>query len=292
MEALERGDGLLTCREHPQLAAAIKREVAAGGLVRLHPGVVADSNRLDKGLRLRAACRWAPAGVLHSHTAVALWLQDSLPPVIHLACPTARAADGVEVTARRIPGSHVVSQGGVRVVNLAYAVAEVAAFDDGRAAQVALRKRLLAVPQLLAAGALLKGSPGNRTRRRVLRDFERNPWSFLERQLHTRLRTARITGWEANPPLWIAGCLVAPDIYFEAAGLVVELDGFAYHSAEGDFAEDRRRQNLFTLAGLRVLRFTYDEVMNEPQKVLATILQALRGPIRAPVRHLGARSGA
>jgi hypothetical protein len=53
--------------------------------------------------------------------------------------------------------------------------------------------------------------------------------------------------------------------------LVVETDGLRYHRTPAQQAEDRRRDQRHTVAGLTVLRFTHGQVTHEPEHVAATL---------------------
>lgn len=66
------------------------------------------------------------------------------------------------------------------------------------------------------------------------------------------------------------------DIYFPAARLAIEVDGFQYHGKFlNDFKKDRIRQNLFVIYGYRVLRFFAYEIHNEMESILTIISLAL-----------------
>ncbi len=57
--------------------------------------------------------------------------------------------------------------------------------------------------------------------------------------------------------------------------LGVEVDGRQFHSGPEEFAEDRRRWNLLTIGGTRVLRVTYAMVVHHPEQFLALVRSAL-----------------
>lgn len=59
--------------------------------------------------------------------------------------------------------------------------------------------------------------------------------------------------------------------------VVVELDGFAYHSGRREFAADRRRDRTLVARGFVVLRFTYADVVGDP----ATVVRAVRVALSA-----------
>jgi hypothetical protein len=48
--------------------------------------------------------------------------------------------------------------------------------------------------------------------------------------------------------------------------LIVECDGYKYHSDEESFSRDRKRDRLFKLHGYEVFRFSGKEICNEPYK--------------------------
>lgn len=76
--------------------------------------------------------------------------------------------------------------------------------------------------------------------------------------------------------IWVGGELVARvDFAWVKQRLVLEVDGFAYHSDRSAFQHDRTRQNALIRAGWRVLRFTVDDIRLRPDEVVAQVRQAL-----------------
>lgn len=71
------------------------------------------------------------------------------------------------------------------------------------------------------------------------------------------------------------------DFHWPTFRLVVEVDGFAYHSAQRRFEGDRRRDSALTSAGWRVLRITWNRIVRERDVVLGQIARAM-GPERLP----------
>lgn len=67
------------------------------------------------------------------------------------------------------------------------------------------------------------------------------------------------------------------DFAWPWARLVVEIDGFAWHSSTAALAGDHTRQNRLELDGWTVLRYTADQVRDEPDRVTAEVRQALDG---------------
>ena len=65
------------------------------------------------------------------------------------------------------------------------------------------------------------------------------------------------------------------DVGFPALKLALEVDGYAHHSSHRDFRVDRKRQNAIILAGWRMLRFTWFDLVEQPQRVLAEIRRTI-----------------
>lgn len=57
--------------------------------------------------------------------------------------------------------------------------------------------------------------------------------------------------------------------------LAIEVDGFAFHSGADEFQVDRTRQNDIVLRGWQVLRFTWLDLAEYPERVIAIIGSAI-----------------
>ncbi len=278
IERLLANEGLILVREHPELSSTLHRRWHAGGLARLHPGVYVGTGPVSESLRLLALCRWSPRGVLHGATGAALWLDAWTGGIVDLANPVRLVATpGVRVTLRRIPPEHVRLARGLAVASAAYCAAELAAVDDGRTAMRMFIAGVTSASAVEVSAQSLSGTPGNSVRRDVVRALAANPWSPAERLLHQLLLAAGITDWVANPSIRIEGRRLQPDVLLREARLVIEVDGFAFHSGRVEFQKDRERQNLLVQAGFTVLRFTWDDLTERPAQVVTRIERTLRG---------------
>lgn len=238
------------------------------------PGVFAAPESAGRAsTRIRAACAWSPAGVIHGLTAVQLHLRHPVTePICLKAAWPGRPPRWLRVTIGTV--ADPIEDVGVRVATVAHAVTELAPTDRGESAFEALRRRLVSPEQLLAALPAFKGSTGNLERRRVIGEAARNPWSYGEVRLHDLVDKAAVGPWVANEPLWVGGRLVAPDVRLVGTDLVLEFDGEAVHSTHQQFEDDRHRQNLLVLGRFRILRFTWEMVTQQPDEVVATIRAA------------------
>jgi hypothetical protein len=66
------------------------------------------------------------------------------------------------------------------------------------------------------------------------------------------------------------------DFHWRQARLIVEVDGWETHGTRAAFTRDRRRDQRLTVGGYRVVRFTWWQVIHEPELVTRT-LRALLG---------------
>jgi len=69
------------------------------------------------------------------------------------------------------------------------------------------------------------------------------------------------------------------DFLWRDAQLVVEVDGYAFHRDRAAFERDRRRDAALMAAGMRVMRFTWRQIVEEPLTVVARIAQVLGGAL-------------
>jgi len=85
------------------------------------------------------------------------------------------------------------------------------------------------------------------------------------------VRKARLPAPEVNAPV---GSFEV-DFVWRDARLVVEVDGFAFHTARRAFERDRRRDAELAAAGYRVVRVTWRHLTCEPEALLVRLTQAV-----------------
>ena len=56
---------------------------------------------------------------------------------------------------------------------------------------------------------------------------------------------------------------------------MAEVTGHEFHASRDQRAADADRRNRLLLAGYQVLEFTYDDVVRHPERVIATLREAL-----------------
>ena len=68
---------------------------------------------------------------------------------------------------------------------------------------------------------------------------------------------------------------IKPDFHWPAQRVLVETDGRATHHTRAAFQRDRRRDAALSADGFVVVRFTYDDVRDQPRTVAARIAAVL-----------------
>ena len=100
------------------------------------------------------------------------------------------------------------------------------------------------------------------------------------------VETARAWPPPAQKLSWQCGARRQPDVRFDRLRLVIEFDGFAFHTDHAAFEYDRQRQNAFVKNGWTVLRFTWRQLTQQPESVVADI-RATIDLITASVQSAG-----
>jgi very-short-patch-repair endonuclease len=264
-------------------AAAIKRRLASRCLHPLHPGVYLFGRpRLEPLAAATAAViHFAGRGVLSHRTAALLWqLHDApeLPVEVTLIGLDARSRPGLVVhRSRGLRPADVCRHSRLPVTAPARTLIDLAAVLEGdeleAAYAVALRRRLLEPSQLarvLEANPRVKGAASlrelvasGRAPTLTRSAYERKLLHLLERaQLPKPTVNAQLLGMEV-------------DLLWPQQRLVVEFDGFGFHSTRRSFERDRLRDQRLVAAGYRVIRITARQLDRTPEAVIARVAAAL-----------------
>ena len=100
--------------------------------------------------------------------------------------------------------------------------------------------------------------------------------STLERRAADAMRGHGINGGEWNVTVHDAnGRVREVDLCFRSARLIVELDGLRYHEHAAVRKRDRAMDRRLLLAGWRILRFSWSDVVHRTDVMIAEITQAL-----------------
>ena len=144
---------------------------------------------------------------------------------------------------------------------------------DGGASEELLHKRLVAL-----------GSRGRHGVQKVLAaiegaDVRRGAHSWLERRYLELLAGAGLPAPMTQQVLSRAGDrVVRVDCRFEGSPVVIELLGYRFHRTEVQMSGDAERMNALMLDGFLPFQFTYRQVTELPDQVVATTANALDLP--------------
>jgi very-short-patch-repair endonuclease len=260
---------------------AVNRLVRAGRWRRCAPGVFfAEHHRFDDAARVRVAVWSYGLEAVASGLAAAWWLDLTkfAPEVVEVTVPRDRRLvrrPGTRLRRRDLESKDVIECRGLRVTACDLTVIEAASRIGGGVAVLdsALQRRQSDLPHLWRTHLRNKGRHGAPRARRMLQAASSGARSEAERLFGQLLERAGITGWKANYP--VAGYDV--DYAFPGPKVAVEIDGLAYHSDAETFNRDRKRQNAIALAGWQVLRFTWLDLTEHPDRVIATVRRAISG---------------
>ncbi|MDQ3647891.1 MAG: endonuclease domain-containing protein [Actinomycetota bacterium] len=281
---------------------ARKHRLQAGRLRRVHRGVYA-LGPLDLSLRGRwmAAVLACGEGAALSHaSAAALW--GIRPPGVRWIEVTVpgrarrRGRPGILVHRAALAASEVISRERIPVTTVARTLVDLAGDvsrrELERAFDEAERMGLLDLDALEATRLASPGRRGAANLRKVMASHRpgstltRSP---LEEAFLALCATHGLPRPEANLRV---GCDTV-DFLWRDARLIVETDGAGSHRTRYAFEEDRARDVRLTVAGYRVLRFTYRHVNEEPAAVVAAVRALLyrRSESEVPTSRATSNSG-
>src|SRR4051794_4892149 len=274
-DEMHTGDRAIADLARRQRGVVTTAQLAAAGIGRRGVALRVANGRLTRILRGvyrvgpiaapysgEMAALLATDGALSFHSSAAVW--GVRPPYggpVHVTVARAvRSREGVKV--HRSASLDAVSHNGLRLTTPQRTLHDLAPVlsrgDLERAAEEAVIRGLLTANEVPRRCALV-GEP-HLTR------------SEAERRLQGLIRAAKLPRPVTNVKL--AGWEV--DVFWPAARLVVEVDGYAYHGNRAAFERDRRKDATLTAAGYTVIRVTWRQLKEEPLAVVALLAGLLR----------------
>jgi very-short-patch-repair endonuclease len=264
--------------------AAIDHRVRTSRLHSLYRAVYLLGHRSPpEGAReLAAVLACGPGAVLSHRSASGLW--RLLPPtrgdvdvtVCGRRCDSKR---GIRVhRVASLEPRDVRKLGGIPVTAPARTILDLAAVVEPRELERALAetetRRLARRSELVALLARVGRRPGVAALRSLV-EADRSPAltrSEAEERFLALIKAAELPTPETN-------VRVGPyevDFLWRDHGLIVEVDGFRFHSSRTSFERDRRRDAELVSRGYRVIRVTWRQIVDRPEALAARIATALR----------------
>jgi very-short-patch-repair endonuclease/predicted transcriptional regulator of viral defense system len=281
LAAAARQHGLVTTAQ--LLGAGWSKDVVAahvrsGWLRRRHRGVYLVGPLDTPHTRAMAATLAAGPGALLSHyPAAVLWgLRPPTDGPMHVTRPAgAHSRPGIIVHRAALHPADATHRHGIPVTSAARTLLDLAAattLDElDRAVNEARVNRVVSDHALSEQFSRYPRHRGTVALKEVQRTEPKLTRSEAERLALDLIRKAGLPAPEVNSPLH--GYEV--DLLWRDARLVVEIDGYAFHSSRRSFENDRRRDQHLAALGYRVIRVTWRQLTEEREAVVATITRAL-----------------
>jgi very-short-patch-repair endonuclease len=206
--------------------------------------------------------------------------QTSRPTIdVTLGRSTGRARSGIDIhRTRTLKPSDATREQRIPCTTVARTLLDLADVVDRRALERAFEQaealRLLDVTAIEDVLARANGRQGAPILRAVLAEYDPAmplSRSELERRFLTLCRDAAQPSPRVNAWVPVEGGGFEADFSWPARHLIAEADGYATHGTRAAFERDRRRDRLLQLAGWRVIRFTWRQLVDEPSEIADAI---------------------
>ena len=247
-------------------------------------GMVQHGQPIDAAVRAWALTLTWPEAVLWGPSALALWLPDApLPtnlPIYGSVCGSHRPSRGLAAKQTELDAGEVVERVGIRIQAPLAALVDTMMLlsEPGRTSLFSwVFTRDKADPaQFIQMVRRRKGRRGAGAMARYVAMAERGVVSEGELRMAWLLEEHQIIGWKANvkikldnqPPYRV-------DFLFAKEKLIIEVDGWAYHSSRQSFEDNRWRDAHLHAAGYRVVRVTWSQLVNQPKATVGLVRSIL-----------------
>jgi very-short-patch-repair endonuclease len=279
-----RRHGVVTARDlaHAGLTRkAIDHRVRVGWLTRIHRGIYLVGPLEAPLSRAMAGVLAVGDGAVLSHASAARVWEGSAAPgdaVVDVLVERRDARNRQGLRVHRVGDldpRDTASRQGVPLTTPARTLLDLATelgpHELARAVEQAQLRRLTTDDQLSHLLIRCRSHRGAGPLRRVLDPGRQYTRSQAERRFLELVAAAGLPTPAANTR--VAGHEV--DFLWPGERLIVEVDGYAFHSSRAAFERDRARDVRLQARGYRVLRFTWRQLQGEPEAVVATIAAAL-----------------
>ncbi len=260
----------------------VRRRVAARAWLRLPGGALAAADPAPEPLTIaRGLSLVWPETVACFRTAAVFWrLPVEQDGTVHVRAGRGRRAPGVTVHRPHDEDGTWTTPSGLHLTDWTATATDclaLAPLDDALDLYAwLLTRKKMTHANLRRAAADRSPRKGTAQLQRLTALTRHGAVSAAEHRFHLLLDAAGLTGWEANADVVDRhGRRAVVDVLFREARVAVEIDGFRAHRERDRFVADARRHNRVGLAGYAVLRFTWWDVTERPDEVVAEVRDML-----------------
>jgi very-short-patch-repair endonuclease len=255
-------------------ADEIRDRVEKGALIVEYRGVYRVGHRAPslEAHYLAAVLACGEGAVLCGRAAGHLWgLLKGPAPAPEVTCPTERRVKGIKTRRARRAKREATSWQGIPITTPARTLVDLAAVLDeselARACHEADVRHHTTPTQVEAILARHPNVPCAARLRAVLRGEIRVTLSKLESRFLERLEAAGLPLPQTNR---VVGSRRV-DCRWPEQRLTVELDGYRYHHTRHAWEQDRQREREARARGDEFRRYTYGDVLEEPELMMAEL---------------------
>jgi very-short-patch-repair endonuclease len=294
--ASDRGIAGLAERQHgvvarwQLLALGLGREqiagrITRGSLHRLHVGVYAVGYRVvsRKGRWMAAVLVGGDDTVLSHRSAAALWGIATFRGAVEITSPRdTRSRKELRRHVARLPVDEITVRDGIPVTSVHRTLFDFAGISSVDRLEAAMREaEYRRLWDRLSLPALLARHPGHRgnAKLRICLDRLGGTAGFtrsdLEELFLAALDRFGLPRPHLNARLQVGSEWIEVDCLWREERLIVELDGRAAHETRSAFEIDRDRDRRLQAKGWRVVRVTWRQLHDEPERIAADLRSLL-----------------
>lgn len=265
--------------------SAILHRTQSGRLHRLHRGVYAigHTSLTQRSRWMAAVLRVGPDAALSYHSAAALSeISRGRSGPIHVSCPRKTPSpQGIALHRSTLPADEVTTHDGIPVTTVPRTLLDLAAvLSDEQLAWALNQAELLRLDDALSLPALADRYPGRRGVRRVRRVLAafagpRLTRSELEHAFLDFLGRHGLPMPATNVQVTAAGRSYECDFVWHDRRVIVELDGYEFHSSRHMFHTDRRRDRALKAARWETIRVTEWDLRGAPAALHSDLVSIL-----------------
>jgi hypothetical protein len=226
-----------------------------------------------------------PRAVLSHRSAAALWgLRPSANSSVDITIPgSKRPRPGITFHVTNLQADEVAPLAAIPVTSISRTLLDLAAVLDRRSVERAMEQAEiqratdpLSLPALLARYPRRRGTAAIRAILVASKAGSTVTRSELEERFLAFIAACGLPRSELNVPLAVRGGYVEADCVWRDARLIVELDGRAVHGTTASFERDRARDRALNIAGWRVIRITWRQLIDDAEELEEDIAQLLQ----------------